>query len=293
MMINEVPELAKIVAGNGGLTKVLIRAAAADGEMYLHGGHVTSWKPRGRDEVLYLSPRSEFQAGRAIRGGVPVCFPWFGNKADDPKAPAHGLVRNEAWELESVTQAGEAVTVSMVVESDDRTRQWWPGDFRLIHRVTFGFELTLELVMTNLGTAPLRFEEALHSYFSVEDCRTARVNGLDGMTYIDKTDCFCRKTQQGDVVIKGETDRVYVPATSAVNLEDPGMGRRIRVTKENSGTTVIWNPWVTQSKAMRDLGEDEYLRMICVEVANAGEVAVELSPGQRHAMRSTIGIEDY
>src|SRR5438309_2380654 len=159
-----IPGIAKVVAGNGGLVKVAITPPAATGEMYLHGAHVTSWKPRDAEEVLFVSSQSRWHADRAIRGGVPICFPWFGNKADDPRAPAHGFVRTTAWQLESIVQAGDAVTVSMFTESNDNTKKWWPADFHLLHRATFGSELKLELVVRNTGTTSLRFEEALHSY---------------------------------------------------------------------------------------------------------------------------------
>src|SRR5439155_19188080 len=160
----EIPGTAQLVEGNRGLPKVRITSPEAIGEMYLHGAHVASWKPAGKEEVLFLSSQSRWEHGHAIRGGVPICFPWFGGKADDPKAPAHGFVRTKAWQLESIAQVGNAVTVSMFTESDEGTKRWWPAEFRLVHRATFGSELSLELVVTNTGGTSLRFEEALHAY---------------------------------------------------------------------------------------------------------------------------------
>ena len=160
----EIPGVAEIVTGNGGLPKVRVTTPEVVGEIYLHGAHVTSWKPAGREEVLFLSSQSRYEDGRAIRGGVPICFPWFGGKADDPQAPAHGFVRTKAWQLESIAQAGGGVTVSMFTESDEGTKKWWPAEFRLTHRVTFGSQLSLDLVATNTGAMPLRLEEALHAY---------------------------------------------------------------------------------------------------------------------------------
>ncbi len=137
--------------GNGGLPKVRITTAKARGEIYLHGAHVTSWQPSGKDEVLFLSSQTRWEDGRAIRGGVPICFPWFGNKADDPKAPAHGFVRTKTWRLESITHVGDAVTVSMFTESNEETNKWWPAEFRLVYRATFDSELRLELELINTG----------------------------------------------------------------------------------------------------------------------------------------------
>src|ERR1700688_3256163 len=193
----EIPATASVIEGNGGLQKVCIESPCASGEMYLHGGHVTSWKPAGKDEVLFLSSQSRWENGHAIRGGVPICFPWFGDKADDPKAPAHGFVRTKAWQLESITQAGGAVTGSMCTESNGDNKRWWPAEFHLAYHVTFGSELRLELEVTNTGKTSLRFEEALHAYHRVENILKPRVAGLYTIHYIDKTDSNRRKVQHG------------------------------------------------------------------------------------------------
>jgi len=279
-----------VVPGRGGLAKIVVGTAAASGEMYLHGAHVTSWRPGGAEEVLVLSPHSLWQDGKAIRGGVPICFPWFGDKADDPHAPAHGFVRTKAWQLEAIKPHGDAVSVSMVSGSDAGTKKWWPADFRLLYRATFGAELILELIMTNTGAQPLRFEEAFHAYFHIGDVTQARVSGLDGVTYQDKTDSFREKTQRGDVMIEAETDRVYLNTSHALELSDPVLRRRITVTKQNSLTTVVWNPWIEKARALTDLGEDQWKQMLCLETSNVGEFAVELQPGQQHTMTATIGI---
>src|SRR6202051_4144504 len=181
----EIPATASVIEGNGGLQKVCIESPCASGEMYLHGGHVTSWKPAGNEEVLFLSSQSRWENGHAIRGGVPICFPWFGAKADDPKAPAHGFVRTKAWQLESIAQVEDGVMVSTFTESDEDTKRWWPAEFHLAYRVTFASELRLELVVTNTGKAKLRFEEALHAYHSVENILKTRLGGLDTVHFID------------------------------------------------------------------------------------------------------------
>ncbi len=279
-----IPGKAEVVAGNGGLPKVVISATEASGEMYLHGCHVTSWKPRDAAEVLYLSPDSLFEDGRAIRGGIPVCFPWFGDKSDDPVAPAHGFVRAKEWQLESIEVDGKKVVVSMSTESDDDTRKWWPFDFRLVCRATFGRELELELIVTNTGSSVFTFEEALHAYFAVESAESAFVLGLDATRYIDKTDKRIEKMQTGDVRFSTETDRVYLDTTSELQLFDPAMNRSIRVEKQNSHTTVVWNPWSEKSMALKDLGAGEWKRFVCIETSNVSPFAVELQPGESPTM---------
>src|SRR5216684_2234123 len=267
-----IPGIARVVEGNGGLVKVAITTREAAAEMYLHGAHVTSWQPRGPltlpsspegegglrgrgpEEVLFVSSKSRWEDGRPIRGGVPICFPWFADKADTPGAPAHGFVRTTAWQLESIAQAGDAVTVSMVTASNDNMKKWWPADFHLIHRATFGSELILELVVRNTGITSFRFEEALHTYFRVGRIEKARVQGLNSVHYLDKPDSNRKKTQQGPITIVSETDRVYLNTEDAIELEDHDLRRRITVAKENSLTTVIWNPWIDKAKALSDLG---------------------------------------
>jgi glucose-6-phosphate 1-epimerase len=289
----EIAGVAELVEGNGGLPTVRITAPEAEGEMYLHGAHVTSWKPKSDGEMLFVSSQSRWENGHAIRGGVPICFPWFGGKADDPKAPAHGFVRTKAWQLESITQAGGAVTVSMFTESNEDTKRWWLADFRLLHRATFGPELSLELVVTNTGRTSFRFEEALHAYFRVGNIENTRVRGLDRVCYFDKTDSNRKEIQHGEIVIASEIDRVYLDTRDAIELADPVLHRRTRVTKENSYTTVVWNPWVQKAHSLSDFADDEWKQMICIEASNVSDFAVDVAPGQQHKMRALVRVANF
>jgi len=288
----EIPGTAQVVEGNGGLPKVRTTCAGAVGEMYLHGAQVTSWKPVGAEEVLFLSSKSRWTDGHAIRGGVPICFPWFGGKANDPQAPAHGFVRTKAWQIESITRLGDEVTVSMFTESNDDTKRWWPAEFRLIHRVTFGSELSLELVLENTGTTSLRFEEALHAYHRVGNIEKTRVRGLDAVHYSDKTDSNRKKVQHGEIAVVSETDRVYLDTKDAIELDDSLLHRRVRVTKENSRTTVVWNPWVQKAHSLSDFADDEWIQMICIETSNVADFAVDLAPHQKHKMKALVRVID-
>ncbi len=286
------PRIAHVVAGNGGLPKVRITTPQAEAEMYLHGAQVTSWRPAGREEAIFLSEHSHWQEGDAIRGGIPICFPWFRAKADDPKAPTHGFVRTTAWRLDSVTQAGRGVTVSMSTESNASTKRWWSADFNLVHRVTVGDELKLELVVTNTGATSLRFEEALHTYYKVGFVGTVRLRGLEGVTYLDNTDSNRQKTQLGDLIMAKQTDYAYVNSPLALEVLDPLLNRRIRITKENSLTTVVWNPWRDGAKFLPDLGDDEWQHMACAEASNVLGFAVNLVPGGQHTMTATMRVDD-
>jgi glucose-6-phosphate 1-epimerase len=241
--------------------------------------------------VLFLSSKSHWQNGRAIRGGIPICFPWFRGKTDDPHAPAHGVVRTMSWQLESIVENEDGVVVTMFIESEEQTRRLWPGEFRLVHRVTFGSELRLELSCTNTGTTPFSFEEALHTYNQIADVANVRVKGLDGTRYLDNTDSNREKTQAGEVTIASQTDNAFLNTEAAVELVDPGLRRRIRLEKTNSSTTVVWNPWRDAAAKMQDLADDEWKRFLCVEASNIMKAAVTLAPGQEHKMTALLSVD--
>ena len=283
-----IPGIATVSAGRGGLPRVVISSPHADAEMYLHGGHVTSWTATGSRDALYCSLNTIWQDGRAIRGGVPVCFPWFGDKADNPSAPAHGFVRTKAWGLQCVEHVGDDVAVSMFTESTEDTRKWWRFDFRLVCRATFGEQFKLELIVTNTDSEPFSFEEALHAYFAVGDVEAATVRGLDGTRYIDKVDRFAEKIQSGDIRISSETDRIYINTQHDLELIDHAAARRLMIRKENSATTVVWNPWADKSAAMTDLGPGQWKNFLCVETANIGASSVHVGPGESHTMAAHV-----
>jgi glucose-6-phosphate 1-epimerase len=286
----EIPGLAEIVEGNGGLEKVRIISPACHGEMYLHGAHITSWKPAGEEEVLFLSAHSHWEDGLAIRGGIPVCFPWFAHKADDPGAPDHGFVRTKAWELESISRDGDAVIVGMSTKTDEASKKWSPADFRISLHASFGKDLSLELAVSNTGRTPLQFEEALHAYFRLGDIEMTRVRIPDALRYIDKVDSHQIKMQLGDIMFGSETDRVYLQTRDEIAVEDPVLKRHVRIQKENSLTTVAWNPWKEKTSSLTDLGKDEWLRMVCIEPSNVASFAVDLAPGRQHHMKMRIRV---
>jgi glucose-6-phosphate 1-epimerase len=287
----EIPGIAQLVSGNGGLRKLCVTASSASAEIYFHGAQVTSWQPHGETQVLFLSEHSHWQDGRAIRGGIPICFPWFRAKADDPKAPAHGFVRTKEWQLDSVTANQDgSVTVELSTGSDETTHRWWPHEFRLVHRITVGKTLRLELIVRNTGSVPLHFEEALHTYFRVSDAQAVRVQGLDQVAFLDNTDGNREDTQAGDVVFKAATDKAYMNAQGTTNLIDPALHRTLRTEKENSATTVVWNPWQQGAAALADLGDEEWRQMACVEASNILSAAVSLDPGHEHTMRAALSV---
>jgi D-hexose-6-phosphate mutarotase len=159
-----------------------------------------------------------------------------------------------------------------------------------VHRATIGAELTQELVTTNTGAAPVRFEEALHTYYRVGGAESVHIRGLDGVAYLDNTDGNREKRQEGDIVFVAQTDRAYLDTTHAVEIADPVLRRRIRLEKQNSRTTVVWNPWSTGAQTLSDLGDDEWRIMACVEASNMRAYPVDLAPGQQHTMKTVIQV---
>ncbi|MBV8631713.1 MAG: D-hexose-6-phosphate mutarotase [Silvibacterium sp.] len=290
-----IPGVVEVVSGKGSLAMLRVTAEAAAAEIYLHGAQVTSWspktgKPAGSDEVLFLSAQSRFEDGKAIRGGIPICFPWFRGKADDSKAPAHGVVRTKEWNLTGVTREGDGVAAVFETTSDEASRKWYPHEFRAEYRVRVGRELNLSLAVTNSGSAPMRIEEALHTYHRVGDAERLRVTGLDGTVYLDNMDGNREKRQGGDVAFRAQTDNAYLDTTAAVEVADPVFARRIRTEKRNSRTTVVWNPWRDGAKALADLGDDEWREFVCAEASNIMAYAVELGPGEKHVMGAVLSV---
>jgi glucose-6-phosphate 1-epimerase len=287
-----IPGIAEIVPGQNSLSKIQITTPAANAEIYLHGAQITSWKPAGHEEVLFLSTKSKFEDGKAIRGGIPICFPWFRAKSDNPKAPAHGLVRTKAWQLESITQQHDAVVVTLATESDESTRSWFPHDYRATLQITVGASLQLQFTAANKCATAFQFEAALHTYNRVADARHLSIAGLDQTAYLDNRDNNAQKTQSGDFQFTRDTDNAYLNTESPVEILDPVLHRRIRLEKQGSRTTVVWNPWQDDAAKLADLGDTEWREFACVEAANILSAAVTLHPGEEHTTTAFITVEN-
>lgn len=256
-----------------------IATDAATGAAYAHGAQVVAWAPAGQPPVLWLSPRTELTSDKAIRGGIPVCFPWFGPGRTGDRTPAHGFARTADWHL-----VGETAD-SLTFELTDADVAWQPFVARLT--ATFAETLTVSLAMTNRAEQPVEVEAALHTYLSVGDVRQVGVQGLDGVSYVDKVDGGVTKTQAGGIRFEGETDRVYA-STGPVEVVDPVLGRTIRATSEGATKTVVWNPGEEKGTAMADvLGWDSFC---CVEAACALDGAVTLAPGATHTLTQRLAI---
>ena len=292
-----IPGVLAFAESPGGLIRAAITTPACTAEIYLQGAHLTHWQPIGQEPVLFLSERSFFTPGKAIRGGVPIIWPWFGSRTATPESPrtdgpSHGFARTADWTLAFAAIAGIDLTLTFALGPSETSRALGYDNFQLAYQLTLGAELRLQLSVANLGETPLHFEEALHTYFSVGDALQVSLIGLSDTEYLDKTDNFARKRQTvAGLTLTGETDRPYLNTLTPVNLIDPVLQRRITVDKANSHTTVIWNPWSELAAKLPDMTPTGWQAMTCIETANAAENSITLAPKEAHIMQAHILVD--
>ena len=256
----------------------------------LHGAHVLSWMPAaGEPDVLWCSPRSRLGTAKPVRGGIPVCWPWFGPHPDASLAlPAHGLVRAVPWTVESVEVTAVAVSVTLAIRLDADQQAAVGGNVSAQVRITVGCNLSVELITTNQGHNSVTLTEALHTYFAVGDIEMVSISGLDGRTYLDQLSGR-EEMQSGPVTIDQETDRIYWDTRAPLLIEDRAAGRSIEVMAEGSASTVIWNPWLDKAVRLGDMPREDYRVLLCTETANIGpRNAVTVAPGGVHRMTCRI-----
>jgi glucose-6-phosphate 1-epimerase len=272
-----------------GLVRARITTPACTAEIYLQGAHLTQWQPAGHGPVLFLSEQSSFTPGKAIRGGVPIIFPWFGPRTGArTDGPSHGFARIEDWEVAFAALSGDDLHLTLTLGPTEQSRALGFDNFRVAVQLILGETLTMRLTVANESAEPLHFEEAFHTYLTVGDVAQIRITGLAETEYLDKTDHFLRKRQTDPVLtLNAETDRPYLNTASAVTLEDPALLRRIVVAKQGSQTTVVWNPWA----ALADMTGDGWRQMTCIEAANAADNAITLAANSTHTMESRISVE--
>ena len=279
-------------AGEGNFAEAVLNNRFGEAKVMLHGAHLTSYTPAGAKPVVWMSRHSMFADGQPIRGGVPVCWPWFG---PDPngKFGGHGFARLVDWQVtrtETEPDGGSLIELELT----DRMvpAEFAPKPFRLTLTVTLGAELVLALKIRNTGSEVLNYSGALHTYFAVSDAAKIQVTGLEECEYFDSV-LGTDGVQHGAVVIDREIDRIYRGTSGSCRIEDPGFRRAVRIAKSGSTSTVVWNPWIAKSKRMPDFGDEEYHTMLCVEAANAprGNDARTLTPGGQAELRQVIALE--
>ncbi|MDP1654169.1 MAG: D-hexose-6-phosphate mutarotase [Rhodocyclaceae bacterium] len=271
-----------------GFIAIEVKTAFSTATIALQGAHVMTWQPKGQKPVIWLSSQAKFAPGKSIRGGVPLCWPWFGQHATaatEAGYPGHGFARTIPWTLFDARQLpDDRVRLEFKPEMNDAALAQWPHASTVRYNVTVGQELVVGLVTRNTGSVPFQLGQALHTYFTVGDIRQASIAGLEGCTYSDKVAGAARKKQKGAVTFKGEMDRVYLGTSGCCGIIDPVLKRTILITSTGSRSTVVWNPGAEKATKMGDFGRQGENKMVCVETANAADDVITLAPGETHRM---------
>jgi len=281
----EIPGCVTFQDGRGDLPTVEVNTARSTAEIFLHGAHVTHFQKKGEPPLLFLSRVSRFAEEQPIRGGIPVILPWFGPREG---MTMHGFARLKAWDLKEIRPLPDG-SVSLRFRLPDCPEASSFPPFTADYVVTVSDTLSLQLVVTNNSPdAEFTFENCLHTYFAVADISAVSIVGLKGASYLDKVPDFARRTETNEAIqISSEVDRVYVDSTGPVEILDSRLGRKIRVEKEGSASTVVWNPWIAKAQQLPDFSDDEYQQMVCVESGNVGPNKITLPPGSS----STLSVE--
>lgn len=268
-----------------------VACGSATGRVYDYGAHVAAWAPRSERPVIWMPEKPVMREDVAIRGGIPICFPWFGKGAEGNREPKHGLARLSRWLLVDSFLDETEHTHQLTYRLTPK-RMGTDDSFETQFKVCFGEELSLALTVTNTGAEDYRYEAALHTYLAVGDVTRVEVLGLDESSYTDWTVAPPEKKRQSLAITfdGGTVDRVF-DSSGPVTVEDPNNARRIVVRKEGSANTVVWNPGVEGARDMADMGDEEWQRFVCVEAANCGTNAVTLAPGESHTLSQTLSVE--
>ncbi|MBP6366693.1 MAG: D-hexose-6-phosphate mutarotase [Nitrosomonas sp.] len=272
----------EFVADKGGLPMIQVNSSQAKALISIHAGQVLSYQPVGElEDVMFLSEKAYYQAGKAIKGGAPICWPWFGADPEGKGRPGHGFVRNRGWNVVATeVLANGDIKVTVGLDDTPETQAIWPHSFSLRQEIIIGDSLNLSLITRNTGNEKFSITQAFHTYFKVGDIARAKVLGLAGCDYLDKAGGgSVQKHQSGDVVIDAEVDRIYLNVGNTLTIDDSALNRRIQITSQGSKTAVVWNPWEKIAKDMADLEDDDYKRLLCVETTNAADDVVEVLPG--------------
>ena len=257
----------------------------------LQGAHLLSWIPAGQQPVIWMSDDARLRKGKSIRGGIPVCWPWFGAHDPENSFPAHGFARTSMWNVTTTELLADdscRISFKLAVAANPPL---WPHATQCELHVTLGATLDMQLITTNRSDEAITVSQALHTYFAVSDIRSVSLLGLDGCPYLDKPDDFKRKQQHGPVIFNDEVDRIYLDTTDDCLIKDPVHQRSIRIAKAGSASTIVWNPWQQRADAMGDMGDDGYLTMLCVESANAADDRIEIQPESSHTLSIRYSIE--
>ncbi|KPX25824.1 Aldose 1-epimerase [Pseudomonas syringae pv. delphinii] len=276
-----------------------IRHGEAELLVAQQGAHILSYQVAGQPPLVWLNEEAAFKKGKAIRAGMPICWPWFGNLERNPQsvqamrdssepAKAHGEVRALDWQLLGIGADGDALLVEFVLPEAEGHLPGWPHNVALKLSIRLDHALNVSLVSYNCGAEPVTFSQALHTYFAVSDVRQVSIEGLDGLRYIETLANWEEREQTGDLTFTGETDRIYQDTPGVLSIVDPEWQRRIHIRSTGSKSAILWNPWIEKTGKFTDMAADGWQRMVCVETANVLDDVVTLAPDQMHVLGVSI-----
>lgn len=264
----------------------------ADADICLYGAHVTSFRPHNSIDLLWMSEESNFEFGKPIRGGIPVCFPWFGPHKTNPEFPQHGFARLIYWDVVStLTNTIGETEILLSHSSNEETKKLWPFDYEAEILIVIGQTLKVSLKITNKSDVTFDYTCALHSYFNLSAIENITIEGLKGVSYFNQlTNSFDIQYEE-KLEIMEATTRHYLNTESYVVIEDNVFRRRIRVDKKGSKVTTVWNPWSEACASIGDLADDSFETFVCVEATNAFDYPIQLASGESFVTSAIIGIE--
>jgi len=288
-----IPGMIKFMTGKSNLPIAEITSKNASAIVSLYGAHILNFRPNGQPDLLWMSNLSAFEEGKPIRGGIPICFPWFGPHESDSQKPLHGFARLSQWEVvgTSILPEGD-LQLQLILKDTPGTKLIWTHSFRVEMTIIVGDMLKVMLACVNSGKEVFTYSDALHTYFKVSDIANVRLHGFKGYSYYDGLEDGAIKTQSEDLLlINKEESRRYFEFTNECIIEDLGYSRKIHVNKNGSRVTLVWNPWAETAKKIPDMQDDGYRNMICVEAVNANNDIILLKPGESHVLTTVLSLE--
>ncbi|MDP2335053.1 MAG: D-hexose-6-phosphate mutarotase [Bacteroidota bacterium] len=275
------------------LVFVTVSNIHADADICLYGAHVTSFRPQNAMDILWMSPESSFEVGKPIRGGIPVCFPWFGPHKTDPEKPQHGFGRLMYWDMAgTATLPGGESQIRLQLCSSEETKAYWPHDFCAEMTFVVGRTLQVSLKVTNTSAKPFEYTCALHSYYNLSAIDNITIEGLQGTTYYNQLTGENGIQEEETLQIQEPMTRHYLDTEAPVVIADSVFRRRIKAEKTGSKVTTIWNPGEETCAKIGDLPDDAYHAFVCVEATNAFGFPIKLAPGESHETSAMIGLEE-
>lgn len=280
------------LTGESSYPLFMVKNSACEGRVALHGAHLLSWQPVGEEHpVLYTSPEAIYKLGKPVRGGVPICWPWFNAHPTDASLPSHGFARNRFWEFLEVEEGTDYTVLTFQLRADAGTKALWEANFRVVARITLGETAAVQVTTENCGEQDITVGGALHTYFSVGEITNTSVTGFEGCTYVDTVGGGAiEKRQEGAVTFTSEVDSIYINTTAPAHIIDKSWSRQVRVERGGSASAVVWNPWDKKAQEIGDLPDSSYHHFVCIEAANAREDFYGLKAGESHTLSTTISV---